>query len=150
MADVLTPEQRHKNMSRIRSKDTKPEVWLRHRLFDLGYRYRKNVKYIPGHPDIWMKKYNTAIFVHGCFWHRHEGCRYTSTPKSQVEFWTEKFQKNVDRDNRIKEDLEIAGIKMLIVWECTIKQMIKSQETKEEILQKIGEFLLSNDFRREL
>jgi len=150
MADVLTPEQRHKNMSRIQSKDTKPEVWLRHRLFDLGYRYRKNVKYIPGHPDIWMKKYNTAIFVHGCFWHRHEGCRYTSTPKSQVEFWTEKLYKNVDRYNRVKEDLEIAGIKMLIVWECTIKQMIKSQETEEEILQEIGEFLLSNDLRREL
>ena len=78
--------------------------------------------------------------MHGCFWHRHEGCRFTSSPKSRVEFWTEKFQKNVDRDNRVKEDLETAGIKMLIVWECTIKQMIKSQETEEKILQEIGGF----------
>ena len=150
MSDVLTPEQRHKNMSRIRSKDTKPEVWLRHRLFDEGYRYRKNVKNISGHPDIWMKIYNTAIFVHGCFWHRHAGCSYASTPKSRIEFWTEKFQKNVDRDNRVKEELETAGIKMLKVWECTIKQMIKSQDIEEKTLREIGEFLLSKDLRKEL
>lgn len=150
MTDVLTPEQRHKNMSRIRSKDTKPEVWLRHRLFDRGYRYRNNAKNIPGHPDIWMKKYNIAIFVHGCFWHRHEGCRYTSTPKSRVEFWTEKFQKNMARDNCVKGELKTSGVKMLIVWECTVKQMMKSHEITENILDEIEGFLTSGELYKEL
>lgn len=148
--DVLTPEQRHKNMSQIRSRDTKPEVWLRKKLFGQGYRYRKNTNKIHGHPDIWLKKYNTAIFVHGCFWHRHEECKYASIPKSHVEFWTEKFQKNVARDNRVMSELEASGVKALIVWECTVKQMIKSEDTTEKVIKEIKDFLVSATLRKEL
>lgn len=148
--DVLTPEQRHKNMSQIRSKDTKPEVWLRKELFAQGYRYRKNSGNIPGHPDIWMRKYNTAIFVHGCFWHRHKGCKYASVPKSRVEFWTEKFQKNVERDERVMQELAALGIKRLIVWECTVKQMMKSEDTTKRIIKEIEDFLVSDVPQKEV
>ena len=82
--DIKSPEERSKNMSAIRSRDTKPEVYFRKLLFAQGYRYRLNAKTVPGHPDIYLKKYNTAIFVHGCFWHRHPGCKYTYMPKSRV------------------------------------------------------------------
>ena len=148
--DVLTPEQRHKNMSQIRNKDTKPEVWLRKKLFSKGYRYRKNTNRIPGHPDIWLKKYNTAIFVHGCFWHHHEGCKYASSPKTRIEFWNEKFRKNKERDSRVMEELKSSGIKTLIIWECTVKQMMKSQDVAEKTLNEIEIFLLSNELQKEL
>ncbi len=148
--DILTPEQRHRNMSQIRSKDTKPEMWLRKRLFGEGYRYRKNAGRLPGHPDIWLRKYNTAIFVHGCFWHRHIGCKYASVPKTNMEFWTEKFRKNVERDNRVMEELKASGVKALIVWECTVKQMMKSQDVTEKDLNEIKEFLVSNELHKEL
>ena len=116
MADIKSPEERSRNMAKIRSKDTKPEVWVRKKLFSRGYRYRKNEGNVPGHPDIWLKQYNTAIFVHGCFWHRHPGCRYSYMPKTRIEFWTDKFLKNIDRDERVKAELESAGIKMLVIW----------------------------------
>jgi len=148
--DTLTPDQRHKNMSRIRSRNTKPEVWLRKKLFNRGYRYRNNASNVPGHPDIWMKKYNTAVFVHGCFWHRHKNCKYATTPKTNVEFWNEKFRKNVERDNRVKEELENSGIRALIVWECTVKQMKKNPENEERVLNEIEEFLSSDEMRKEL
>lgn len=148
--DTLTPEQRHQNMSRIRSRNTKPEVWLRKKSFNRGYRYRNNASNVPGHPDIWMKKYNTAIFVHGCFWHRHKNCKYATTPKTNVEFWNEKFRKNVERDNRVKEELENSGIRALIVWECTVKQMKKNPENEERVLNEIEEFLSSDEMRKEL
>jgi len=98
MADIKSPEERSLNMSKIRSKDTKPEVWFRKKLFERGYRYRKHVSYIPGHPDLWLAKYNTAIFVHGCFWHRHSNCKYAYMPKSRTEYWQEKFDRNIKRD----------------------------------------------------
>lgn len=82
MTDIKSPEERSRNMAAIRSKDTKPEVYLRKLLFAQGYRYRKNYKKIPGHPDIYLPKYRTAIFVHGCFWHRHQGCKYAYMPKA--------------------------------------------------------------------
>ena len=91
MADIVSPEKRSQNMSAIRSKNTKPEVYLRKLLFAQGYRYRIADKSVPGHPDIFLRKYNTAIFVNGCFWHRHPGCKYAYTPKSRVEFWQKKF-----------------------------------------------------------
>ena len=115
-----------------------------------GYRYRKNTGKIPGHPDIWMKKYNTAIFVNGCFWHRHSGCKYASIPKTRAEFWNEKFKKNVERDNRVKNELESLGIKSWIVWECTVKQMKKDPEMEEHILKEIETFLKSDELRKEL
>lgn len=139
--DVLTPEQRHKNMSAIHGKDTKPEVWLRKKLFEQGYRYRKNVKNIPGHPDIWLAKYNTVIFIHGCFWHRHKDCKFASMPKSRTEFWIDKFNRNIERDNEVREELQVAGIKTLVVWECTIKRMMKDETELKSVVGQIKDFL---------
>ena len=102
MSDKLTPEKRSWNMSRIKGKDTKIEVEVRKYLFSKGYRFRKNDKRYPGKPDIVLPKYHVAIFVHGCFWHRHEGCKDATTPKTRTEFWLEKFDKNVKND-RIKQ-----------------------------------------------
>lgn len=150
MADIKSPEERSRNMSKIRSKDTKPEVWLRKKLFERGYRYRKNVNNVPGHPDLWLAKYDTAVFVHGCFWHRHEGCKYAYMPKSRVEFWTEKFRKNMERDAVVRKELAEVGVKMLIVWECTVKQMMKSEETAASVLDSIEAFLRSDSLYREL
>lgn len=115
MADIVSPEKRSQNMSAIRSKNTKPEVYLRKLLFAQGYRYRIADKSVPGHPDIFLCKYNTAIFVNGCFWHRHQGCKYAYTPKSRVEFWQKKFDDNVRRDSAVKAELLEHGIKCLIV-----------------------------------
>jgi len=150
MADIKSPEARSQNMSRIRSKDTKPEVWLRKKLFEQGYRYRKNVRSITGNPDAWLAKYNTALFVHGCFWHRHEGCKYAYMPKSRIDFWTEKFQKNIKRDTVVREELTGRGIKVLIVWECTVKQMMKSEVVKDSCLDSISAFLLGADLFMEI
>lgn len=148
--DTLTPEQRHKNMQHIRSKDTMPEVWLRKKLFERGYRFRKNVSNVPGSPDIWLAKYNTAIFVHGCFWHRHEGCKFAYMPKSRVDFWNDKFQKNIVRDKTIRSELTNIGVKMLIVWECTVKLMQRDEKTEADVLEKIEEFLQSKEYYLEV
>ena len=137
MADILSPEERSRNMAAIRSRDTKPEVYLRKLLFDKGYRYRIADKNIPGHPDIFLRKYNTAIFVHGCFWHRHPGCKYAYTPKSRVEFWRQKFDDNVRRDAVVAEELKRLGIKRIIIWECTIKEMQKDSSLEKSVLSQI-------------
>lgn len=141
MADIKSPEERSLNMSRIRGKDTKPEVWFRKALFARGYRYRKNVNKLPGHPDIWLGGYNTAVFVHGCFWHRHPGCRYSYMPKSRIEFWSQKFDRNVERDREVKEQLLAKDIKVITVWECTVKQMMKSEDVKIDVLNKFEKFI---------
>ena len=96
-----------------------------------GLQIQKNAGNIPGHPDLWLKQYNTAVFVHGCFWHRHLGCRYSYMPKTRIEFWSDKFQKNIDRDERVKAELESVGIKTLVFWECTVKKMM-NKEAEEE------------------
>lgn len=144
MADIKSPEDRSKNMSHIRSKDTKPELWLRQRLFKEGYRYRKNVNYLPGHPDLWLAKYNTAIFVHGCFWHRHPGCKYAYTPKSRVSFWEDKFQKNQTRDYLVRSQLLAAGHRILVLWECTIKMAMKSEQFEITVVKEITDFLIGD------
>ena len=125
MPDVHTPETRSFNMSRIRSKDTKPEEIVRKYLFSQGFRYRKNDSRLPGKPDIVLPKYKTVVFVNGCFWHKHEGCRYFVWPKNNSEFWKKKIEGNVDRDHRIHEQLRESGWKVLIVWECQLKRNIK-------------------------
>lgn len=137
MADTISPERRSRNMSAIKSKDTKPEVYLRKLLYHQGFRYRKNYSGVFGHPDIYLPKYKVAIFVHGCYWHRHSGCRYAYMPKSRVEFWQKKFDDNVRRDNLVRETLESQGIRCLVVWECTIKKMQKSSEVEAKELQKL-------------
>lgn len=141
--DIKSKEARSLNMSKIKNKDTKPEVYLRKLLFSKGYRYRIAEKSVPGHPDIFLRKYNTAIFVHGCFWHRHEGCKYAYVPKSRVEFWQKKFDDNVRRDAVVRQELEKSGIKCLIIWECTLKQMTKDSEYTKTIVKQIEEFLIS-------
>ena len=113
---------RSENMRRIRSKDTKPEMEVRRQLHGAGFRYSLNNKTVPGHPDLWLRKHNTAVFVHGCFWHRHEGCKYAYEPKSRQEFWTAKFEANKRRDETVKEQLREAGIRQFVVWECSLKK----------------------------
>ena len=150
MADTISPERRSQNMSAIRSKDTKPEIYLRKLLFAEGYRYRIAEKSIPGHPDMFLRKYNTAIFVHGCFWHRHQGCKYAYTPKSRVEFWQKKFDDNVRRDVVVKTALQENNIKCLVVWECTIKQMMKSPQLRDQIITEICSFINSDRMNMEI
>ncbi len=150
MADIKTAEERSKNMSAIKSRDTSPELFLRHLLFDHGFRYRLYNSSIPGQPDIWMKKYNTAIFVNGCFWHRHKGCKYAYMPKSKVEFWESKFAKNVSRDEAVRRELEIRQIKCLIVWECSIKVAVKRNGNPEEIINKVRQFIDSEELYGEI
>lgn len=150
MADTISPERRSQNMSAIRSKDTKPEIYLRKLLFAEGYRYRIAEKSIPGHPDMFLRKYNTAIFVHGCFWHRHQGCKYAYTPKSRVEFWQKKFDDNVRRDAVVRTALQENNIKCLVVWECTIKQMMKSPQLRDQIITEICSFINSDRMNMEI
>ena len=150
MADIVSPEKRSQNMSAIRSKNTKPEVYLRKLLFAQGYRYRIADKSVPGHPDIFLRKYNTAIFVNGCFWHRHLGCKYAYTPKSRVEFWQKKFDDNVRRDSAVKAELLEHGIKLLTVWECAIQRMQRDKIEEERALAKIILFIKSNEKNAEI
>ena len=150
MADIKTVEERSRNMSAIRGKDTKPEVFLRKLLFSQGYRYRKNYYRIPGHPDIYLPKYRTAIFVHGCFWHRHKGCKFAYVPKSNVDFWEKKFQDNILRDSIVKAELQERGIKCLIVWECTIKRMLNSDDIERLIIRQCASFLHAKKMLLEL
>ena len=121
MTDRISKEHRSWNMSRIRGKDTKPEVLLRSLLHRAGYRFRLHGPDLPGKPDIVLRKYKTVIFVHGCFWHRHEGCPGATTPKTRTEFWNAKFRGTVERDRRKKAELERIGWKVLTVWECELK-----------------------------
>ena len=120
MADVLTPEQRRLNMSRIRGTNTKPEKLLRSALHAEGLRFRLHRKDLPGRPDIVLPKYRAVIFVHGCFWHSH-GCKYSVMPKTNREFWSKKLEKNKHRDEKCYSLLQSNGWRVLVVWECTIK-----------------------------
>ncbi len=124
--DIVTREQRSRMMSGIKGKNTKPELLLRSALHKLGFRFRIQRKNLPGKPDIVLPKYKTIIFVHGCFWHRHPGCKYAYTPKSNVEFWTNKLEGNVIRDRLTEKALEEMGWRILIVWECEVKTLIEN------------------------
>lgn len=119
--DNLSRERRSWNMSRIRSSNTRPERLVRSLLHNLGYRFRLNRKDLPGKPDIVLPKYRTAIYVHGCFWHRHRGCALAYVPKSNLPFWNKKFSRNVQRDLEVTSALEQAGWRQLVIWECEIK-----------------------------
>lgn len=120
MTDVFTKSKRSEVMSRIRSRDTGPERAVRSMLHGMGYRFRLHVANLPGKPDIVLPRYRTAIFVHGCFWHRHKGCRFCYTPKSRVQFWLDKFESNTRRDNEVKKLLWKQKWNVLIVWECEL------------------------------
>lgn len=128
--DHLTKEQRSWNMSRIRDRDTRPEVILRSMLHRAGYRFRKNVKNLPGKPDIVLPKYRTVIFVHCCFWHRHKGCKYATTPSTNVEFWQKKFAANIANDKKHARALRKLGWKVITVWECEVDRMVDGMPNK--------------------
>jgi DNA mismatch endonuclease (patch repair protein) len=121
MADILTPAERSAMMSRIRSRDTKPELIVRSMLHRLGYRFRLHSKVLPGHPDIVLPRYQTVILVHGCFWHHHPGCQYAYVPKSRKSFWLAKFDANHQRDRLTLRKLRSLGWTVLIVWECELR-----------------------------
>jgi DNA mismatch endonuclease (patch repair protein) len=116
--DRLTKQHRSWNMSRIRGKDTRPEMRVRSLLHRMGFRFRLHRKDLPGKPDIVLPAYGTVIFVHGCFWHRHPGCRFAYTPKSRVDFWLTKFQRNVERHVEVTVELEELGWRVVVIWEC--------------------------------
>ncbi len=138
--DKITPEQRHYTMSRIRGKDTKPEILVRQYLFSEGFRFRKNDKRYPGHPDIVLPKYHTIVFVNGCFWHGHEGCKYYTVPKSNTEFWISKVKRNQERDRKDREELEKKGWNVVTIWECQLEKKSR-EETLKELALKIKRFL---------
>ena len=134
--DKHTKEVRSYNMSRIRSTDSKPETMVRKFLFSKGLRYRKNVKILPGKPDIVLKKYKTVVFVNGCFWHGHENCKYFVMPKSNTDFWTEKISRNIARDSATYQALTKLGWNVIIVWECELKKA-KRENTLEYLYYNI-------------
>lgn len=131
MADVLTPAQRHLNMSRNRGKDTKPELLVRQYLHGRGLRFRLHVKELPGKPDIVLPKYKTIVFVQGCFWHRHSDCRYSTMPATRISFWANKFERNVANDERQQAELTAAGWKVLTVWECELKFAVRNDSLQK-------------------
>ena len=135
MSDVHTAEVRSYNMSRIRNKDTKPEELVRKHLFSQGFRYRKNDARLPGKPDIVLPKYKTAIFVNGCFWHKHDGCKYFVWPKSNAEFWKYKIETNAERDRRNHDLLQQMGWKVLVIWECELKPATNEATLSQLIAQ---------------
>lgn len=123
MVDRLSPERRSRNMSRIRGKDTSPEIAVRSLLHRLGYRYRLHRKDLPGTPDIVFPGRRKVLMVHGCFWHRHPNCRYAYIPKSRTEYWTEKFERTMARDRATQRELEERGWGIMVIWECELRDL---------------------------
>lgn len=121
--DRISKERRSWNMSRIKGRDTKPEMIVRSALHKLGYRFRLHSRTLPGKPDIVLAKHKTVIFVHGCFWHRHENCKFAYLPKTRIDFWQQKFLENINRDVQVKLLLENAGWRVLVIWECQTRNI---------------------------
>ena len=135
MADVHNKATRSYNMSRISGKNTKPEMLVRKFLFSHGFRYRLNVKTLPGKPDIVLPKYKTVIFVNGCFWHGHEGCKYFVVPKTRTEWWLNKIKETQKRDREAEIELNVLGWKVITIWECELKPKTV-QSTLNSLLHK--------------
>lgn len=136
MADTVSKQKRSEIMSHVTGKETKPEIMVRKYLFARGLGYRKNVKQLPGTPDIVFPKYKTAVFVNGCFWHGHKGCKYSHLPSTNLEYWEKKIADNLERDERKTRKLEKLGYRVLIVWQCQLKPNIKI-ETLETLYHNI-------------
>ena len=124
-------KDRSQIMASIRSRDTRPEMTARRWLWTHGYRYRKNDSNLPGTPDIALRHQRVAIFIHGCFWHQHEGCREHNIPKSNTEFWTAKFQRNKERDQRVRQELRALGWRTMVIWECQLKPCCAEQTMQQ-------------------
>lgn len=137
MADIKSKEERSYNMSQIRGKDTKPEELVRKYLFSKGFRYRKNDRRLPGTPDIVLPKYKTVIFVNGCFWHGHQGCKYFVWPQNNADFWKTKIETNIQRDERKQAQLRELGWKVIVIWECQLRRGFRASTlaTLEKILR---------------
>lgn len=131
MADIVNKQTRSRMMAGIKGKDTKPKLALRRALHARGFRYRLHSKNVPGRPDLVLSKHEAIVFVHGCFWHRHEGCRYTTTPSTRPEFWQAKFDANVIRDAAIRDQLIEAGWRVATVWECSLRKTDQLAATVE-------------------
>ena len=129
------PLTRSQNMARIKSKNTKPEIYIRKLLYKMGYRYRVNYSQLSGTPDIFILKYNTAIFVNGCFWHRHENCKIATFPKTNTKYWEKKFRRNVERDIEVCEKLFEMDISVITIWECEINKMQRNEKYKGKYLK---------------
>ncbi|SDL54722.1 T/G mismatch-specific endonuclease [Franzmannia pantelleriensis] len=138
MNDVVNCTTRSRMMRGIRGRDTKPELFLRRYLHSLGYRFRLHRQDLPGSPDLVLPRYRLALFVHGCFWHRHAGCFYTTIPKTRQAFWEEKFHGNVRRDNRAYIDLHHLGWRVLVVWECGFKHCREQLSDISELIQAVN------------
>lgn len=141
--DKLTKEQRHRCMASIRGKNTKPEILVRKFLFSRGFRYRLNHPRLPGRPDIVLRKYRTVIFVNGCFWHGHEGCKYFVIPKTNTEFWAAKIGRNQARDREELKKLAAMGWHCITVWECQLKPAVR-QRTLESLVYTLSYIYLQD------
>ena len=137
MTDVMTPEQRSRCMAAIKGKDTKPEVMVRKFLFSKGLRYRLNNRKLPGSPDIVLKRYKTVIFVDGCFWHGHEGCKYFRLPKSNTSFWETKIARNIERDKESTRALKTLGWNVIRIWECELRNKNKREVALNKLFNDI-------------
>ena len=138
LMDVFSKSKRSEVMASIRGRDTRPERVVRSIVHRLGYRFRLNVRDLPGSPDLVLPRLDTVIFVHGCFWHRHPGCRYATTPATRVRFWQEKFDANVARDRRVAGQLRRLGWSVLTVWECQLKRPEVVADRLERLLRERG------------
>jgi len=136
--DIVTPEQRSAIMAKIGPRNTAPELAVRRALHRMGYRFRLHRPDLPGKPDIVLPRYRTAILVHGCFWHRHPGCRFAYNPKSRLAFWTRKFEKNVSRDLKVRRELEEGGWMVHVVWECETEDSKELQRRLRQLLRTAG------------
>lgn len=143
MSNFQTSPQRHANMAAIHGKDTKPEMVVRRYLWGHGFRYRLNHPRLPGKPDIVMRKYRTCIFVNGCFWHGHEGCRYYTIPKTNTEFWVNKVKRNRERDLKVQHELAAMGWHCITIWECELKPT-KREETLKSLAYTLNKIFLQD------
>ena len=133
--DITISPARSRNMAAIRGRNTSPERRVRSLLHGLGYRFRLHRRDLPGSPDIVLPKYRTVVFVHGCFWHRHPGCRYTTTPKTRADFWARKFEQNIERDERQQLQLREMGWSVMVIWECELRDLPSLTERLETSLE---------------
>ncbi len=145
MTDRISPEKRSHIMSMVRSKNTKPEILVRRYLFHEGFRFRVNVKKLPGTPDIVLRKYKTAIFINGCFWHGHEGCPEFRPPRTRTDWWEQKLRRNKERDQRVREQLTEMGWHTMVIWECQLKPD-RRQATLEEIVRLLQKSYVEDNY----
>jgi len=145
MADIVDQVTRSRMMAGIKGKDTRPEMLLRRSLHRMGFRFRLHDSRLPGHPDLCLRKHNAVILVHGCYWHRHEDCRFATTPKSREEFWLKKFATNIERDARNQQALRDQGWRVGIVWECALRPKFLAST-----IRSVGSWLQSSEAAIEL